>query len=350
MTRVSTIAQHTLVTSYALATKTRMAETQVQVASGMKSQRYSGIATDTSRLLNLENQRESASSYIASIKVVQTRVKLITQGMESLDDLANNIKSLVNNTRNTQAAFDVALWSQADNALRQVQEVLNLQDDSGYLFGGVRRDQKPVDVTYATINGAAPFPAAPAGGPPPLTPAAPLTQAQIDQIADAYYSGATTGADLSVRTSDGTAPVDYGLKGNEEAFKNLIAGLHMIRQANVRFPAPATSQADIDQAYLDNGMELITKAISGEATANYPTVTDGLRNLTGNLAGVNSLLGKSLEQHSAFVAYTDTAIADIEQVDTTEAVVRLQSDQVALQAAFNTLAQLQDVTLLNYLR
>ena len=57
MTRVSTLAQNTLVTSYSLATKTRMAETQVQVASGMKSQRYSGIALDTSRLLNLEGQR-----------------------------------------------------------------------------------------------------------------------------------------------------------------------------------------------------------------------------------------------------------------------------------------------------
>jgi flagellar hook-associated protein 3 FlgL len=350
MTRVSTLAQNTLVTSYSLATKTRMAETQVQVASGMKSQRYSGIALDTSRLLNLEGQRDSASSYIASIKTVQTRVKLMTQGLSSLDEVASNIKSLVNNTRNTQAAFDVAIWSQADNALKQVQEVLNLQDDSGYLFAGARRDQAPVDTSYATINGAAPFPATPVGGPPPLTPAAPLSQAQIDQISAAYYSGATTGADLSVRTSDGTTPIDYGLKGNEEAFKNLIAGLHMIRQANSRYPNPATSSADVDQAYLDNGMELITKAISGEATANYPAVVEGLRSLAGNLAATNGTLGRSLEQHTSFVAYTEVAIADIEQVDTAEAVVRLNSDQIALQAAFSTLAQLQEITLLNYLR
>lgn len=96
-------------------------------------------------------------------------------------------------------------------------------------------------------------------------------------------------------------------------------------------------------------MELITKAISGEATANYPTVVEGIRNLAGNLAGINGTLGHSLDQHSSFVAYTEVAIADIEQVDTADAVVRLNSDQVALQAAFSTLSKLQSVTLLNYL-
>ena len=72
--------------------------------------------------------------------------------------------------------------------------------------------------------------------------------------------------------------------------------------------------------------------------------------LTGTLAGTNGTLGRSLEQHTSFVAYTEVAIADIEQVDTAEAVVRLNSDQVALQAAFSTLSKLQEVTLLNYLR
>jgi len=350
MTRVSTLAQNTLISAYAMATKTRMTDTQIQVASGQKSQRYSGIAADASRLLNMEGQRDTAKSYIASITTVQTRIKLMSSGLESIDDAANNIKSLINNTKSTQAAFDVAVWTQADNLLMHIQEVLNTQDDAGYLFGGARRDVAPVDISYATINGAAPFPAAPAGGPPPLTPAAPLTQAQIDQIAAAYYNGANTGGNLSVRTGDGSAPVAYGIRADDEAFKNLIAGLHMVRQANVNFPNPATSNADIDFAYLENGLELITRAISGEATANYAAPTTGLRALGGNLAATNQVLSRSLDQHTTFINYTENAISDIEQIDPAEAITKLNADQIALQAAFSTLAKLQETSLLNYLR
>lgn len=350
MTRISTLAQNTLLTSYALQTQSRVGDLQVQVASGFKSQSYSGIASDTSRLLNLESQRSSAKSYITSITTVQTRIKLMSKGIDSLEDVGTQIKNLVTNTNNTQAAFDTNVWQTADDLMKHIQEVLNTQDDSGYLFAGARRDNPPVDTSYATINAAPPFPAAPAGGPPPLTPAAPLSQAQIDQIAQAYYSGANTGANLSVKISDNAPPVSYGVKGDDDAFKNLIAGLHMIRQANSKFPAPASSAADIDQSYLQNGLELITKAITGQPSANYPTATSSLRQIAGTLSGVNTTLGRQLDIHNNFIAYSESAIGDIEQVDTAEAVAKLNSDKIALEASFSTLARMQDTTLLNYLK
>jgi flagellar hook-associated protein 3 FlgL len=349
MTRVSTLAQSTLLTTYTLGTQARIADTQVQLATGQKSQRYSGIAQDVSRLLNLESQRDSAKTYVAGIDTVQTRLKLMIQGLESIEDAAGEMKSLLSTTIYTQAAYDTQLWTQADNTLKHVQDVLNTQDDSGYLFAGARRNAAPVDATYATINAAPPFPVAPAGGPPPLAPAPPLTLAQIDQIAQAYYSGSTTASNLSIRISDGVAPVSYGVTADQEAFKFLIAGLHMVRQANSKFPAAPTSNADIDQAYLQNGLELISKAIDGSPTANYPATIQGLRQIAGQVAATNAVLDATRERHVKFIGYAETAIGDIEQVDTAEAAVKLNSDQLALQASLSTLARLKDITLLNYL-
>jgi flagellar hook-associated protein 3 FlgL len=349
MTRISTLAQSTLLTSYMMGTQTRVADTQVQLATGQKSQRYSGISQDVSRLLNLESQRDSAKTYVAGIDTVQTRLKLMTNGLESIEQAASEMKSLLSSTIYTQAAYDGTIWNQAENMLKHVQEVLNTQDDSGYLFAGTRRDTAPVDASYATINAAPPFPVAPAGGPPPLTPAPPLTIAQIDQIAAAYYSGSTTGSNLSVRIADGVVPVSYGVTADQDAFKFLIAGLHMVRQANSNYPADPTSTADIDQAYLQAGLELITKSIDGGVTANYAATIQGLRQISGQIAATNALLDSTRERHVKFIGYAETTIGDIEQVDTAEAAVKLNSDQLTLQASLSTLARLQDITLLNYL-
>jgi len=349
MTRVSTLAQSTLLTSYTLGTQSRIADTQVQLATGQKAQRYSGIAPDASRLLNLETQRDAAKTYAASITTVQTRLKLMIQGLESVEEAAQDMKSLMTSTINTQAAYDGQIWNQADNMLKHIQDVLNTQDDSGFLFAGARRDTAPVDLTYATINAAPPFPAAPAGGPPPLTPAPPLTLTQIDQIAAAYYSGSTTASDLSVRISDNVAPVSYGVTADQDGFKFLIAGLHLVRQANSNYPNAPTSPADVDQAYLQAGLELISKAIDGGATANYPATAQGLRQIAGEAAATYAVLDTTLERHTRFIGYAETAIGNIEQVDTAEAAVKLNADQLTLQASLSTLARLSDISLLNYL-
>ena len=349
MTHVSTLAQNLLVTSFALNTQTRLGDLQVQIASGEKSQRYSGIAPDASRLLNLETQNQTATAYNQSIDIVQTRIKLMSTGLQSLDDAAENFGGTLALQSSGQGAVDTRVWSQADDLMKQVQDILNLKDDSGYLFAGERRDNAPADLTYATINGAAPFPAAPAGGPPPLTPAPPLTTAQIDQIAAAYYSGSTGSSNLSVRVDDGTPPVSYGVKANEDAFKYLVAGLQMVRQANTKFPADPTSAADIDTAYLQNGMELINKAINGDPTPNYPGQIEGLRGVISRVAQTSATLSTIEDRHTSFINYAQTAIGDINQVNTADAVTKLNSDQVALQAAFSTLARLQQATLLNYL-
>ncbi|MCK6453889.1 MAG: hypothetical protein L6R19_23990 [Alphaproteobacteria bacterium] len=349
MTRVSTFGHHTLLTAFALNTQSRLTDTQIQVSTGLKSQTYSGIARQTSRLVTLETQQARAANFRDAIEVVQTRLKLMSTGISSLDQEVNALRSSLAGSPTADYAVSTRIWGQADNLMKHVQEVLNMKDDTGFLFAGSSRQQAPVDATYATINGAAPFPVAPAGGPPPLAPAPPLTTVQIDQIAAAYYSGATDAAELSLRISDGLPPVEYGIKANEDGFKYLIAGLHMIRQANTDYPNEPASAASIDEAYLQNGLELITKSIQGDPTANYPGDIQGLRELSSRVGDTNVTLERSKERHVLFLAYAEETVSSIERVDTAEAVARLNADQLALEAAFQTLARLQNTTLLNYL-
>lgn len=57
MTRISTLASHALSQSQIGATQKRLQDLQIQLSTGQKSLRYTGIAADSDRLVNLESTR-----------------------------------------------------------------------------------------------------------------------------------------------------------------------------------------------------------------------------------------------------------------------------------------------------
>ena len=81
MTRISTLAHHNLTQSQIFATQKRMQELQVQLSSGQKAMRYSGIARDTSQLVNLENTRMRTDQYLTGNNAVDLRLQAMEQSV-----------------------------------------------------------------------------------------------------------------------------------------------------------------------------------------------------------------------------------------------------------------------------
>jgi flagellin-like hook-associated protein FlgL len=73
---------------------------------------------------------------------------------------------------------------------------------------------------------------------------------------------------------------------------------------------------------------------------------DGLRVEIGSARDV---LARTTEQHENAAAYAEGLIADIEGIDRTEVIVKLQDQQRVLEASYAMLARLQSLSLLNYL-
>jgi flagellar hook-associated protein 3 FlgL len=314
--RVATFAQHQLVTSFALGTQRRLFDAQVQIGSGKTAQRFEGIARDASRLVDLKNAREQALQFQQNISVVRTRLKLMAFGLEEIEETVSEFKSQVVTAVNGNAAQLVDLATQAQGLMAQIGDILNMRDGSRYLFGGVRTDTPPVDVNnvvepaHAPPFGAGSYPSA-------------------EDTTRAYYSGGGLASDITVKL-DFSLTVSYGVTADELAFEQMLRGLELV----------ATSQLTptVENDRLREGASVLEQGLASIEPIFNRVVVNQVR------------LERFDDKHRLFIKSQEDLAGDIENIDPAEAIARLNADQVALEAAFNTIARIQDSSLANFLR
>ncbi|MBE1237585.1 hypothetical protein IHV25_07980 [Phaeovibrio sulfidiphilus] len=162
-TRVGSYAQNSFMISNLSRMQKTMADLQVQQATLLKSQQYTGIGVDTYRLVNMETQVTKIDTYYTTNQNTTLSVKLMTQAVESIDsDLSNAIAALKefnslnitpgNLNKDQQAKLDRAQEA-AFSALQGLAESLNSTDDgSKYLFSGGKSDTAPVKFAYSSLK------------------------------------------------------------------------------------------------------------------------------------------------------------------------------------------------------
>jgi flagellin-like hook-associated protein FlgL len=138
----------------------RLYDTQTQVNTEKKSQTYSGIADDSFRLINFENQRNRIDRYTSNNKVAQIRVDAMQNSVDASQKSLQSFKALLADfstrdynsmsSEDTQALSDIR--SQAFTAMKDLQYYLNTSVDGRYLFSGGRTDTPPVSLPWANVE------------------------------------------------------------------------------------------------------------------------------------------------------------------------------------------------------
>ena len=72
-----------------------VAAEQTQVATGLKSQDYAGIASDTYDLLNVENQKARIQRYLSDNSLVSTTMKAQQTAVQGITETATTMRSLL---------------------------------------------------------------------------------------------------------------------------------------------------------------------------------------------------------------------------------------------------------------
>lgn len=307
MTRVVNLAQHTLILSQIRDAQARMQETQIQMATGYKAQRYSGIAPDARQLVNLESSHTRMEQYQASNKVVDLRLQTMESSTAQVLDAATKLKTLLTNALNASNANDMAIGLQAQNLLNEVAKQLNVKIGDRYLFSGSKTDTPPVNLS------------APGYSAPPTT---------YPSVADTgYYQG--DGVVLSTRAAD-DYDLSYGATADEPAFEETIRALQLA--------ATVTTTPTLDRDRLNDALGLVNDAING-----LPTIRS-------RIGAAQNALDAANEDHADMMTYMEQSIVQITSVDVTEAASRMASDQLMLQASYMTISQLSQLSLANYLR
>ena len=296
-TRVANLAQYQRNITYILDTESRLNTAQIQLSSGQKSTTYSGIASDVRRLVNVQDSYVQSKQYTSSNNLVDQRLQITESSVSQIFDVLTSYKTLLVNGLNASNSADLAMPTQAQSMLNEVASLLNVQDDGRYLFSGSRTDTPPVDQSGLPVA---------------------YTIPSASGYAIGYYKGDNT--QLSVQ-ADVNFTVNYGINANEPGFEEAIRALH-----EVIIGTPN------DKTTMEDALGIVTQALND--VSDIRTKIGAARSALQN---VNSRLDQ-------YQLYSEKTISDLQNVDITETITRMNQDQTAIQASFMTLSRLSQLT------
>ncbi len=160
-----------------------------------------------------------------------------------------------------------------------------------------------------------------------------------------YYEGDT--ATQQHRVSD-NRDFDIDLNGIDPAFEKAIRAMGLIAQGVFG----TTGGLDQNLERLDQAIYLTTSALelSAVGTAPFGTESTGnLRQVQQDLGYRQVLINQTNEQHEQLIGFFDQRVIEAENIDSLEVISRLLDESNALEAAYQAISRLQQLSLTNYL-
>jgi flagellar hook-associated protein 3 FlgL len=306
---VSTIAQMQQVIQNLSQLDTQGSSLEQEITTGLVSTTYSGIAPQAAQLVNLNAVQSLQQGFINTINTVNQQLSSMSLATSTMASMVEQFGSqLQTNAFNTTGA---TIQTQAQALLAQVGDYLNTQGGEGYLFSGSATTTAPFDASAlpdpgdltTSVNGAPP-----AG----------------------YYQGNDNVASAQVDTN---LTVQYGVTADNPAFEQVVRVLNFLANS------PAFDQSNpADVANVNTAEQMLTSA-----------GTD-LQQLTSNIGMNQSELNNELQMHQQAQTLAQSNISNITQANPATVITQLDTLQTQIEASYQTVNMLQNLSLANYLK
>lgn len=279
-----------------------------QVATGKVATTYAGYGDKTAIMESARSAAARADANVETAKQAVARLDLQDAQLTQMTELMSDVRQAI-----TKAAADqdaTSLMDQLEGYFSQAVQILNSKDANGYIYAGELNQTAPVTVgTLADL-------------------------AALPSVAQAFANGTVKS---SVRVGE-MQTVQVGLLASDLGTE-LFGLFRQFSQFNTGVDGPFEAKTTpAQQSFLESSIQDAANVSSGvnrEAAGNgirYQMVQDTLDRLTST-----STVYKGF-------------VSNIEDVDITEALARLNQNQVALQAAFQVTSTLNRLSLLDFLR
>lgn len=426
--RIASRASNNELVTILLGTQRRMQESQVQVSTLKKSQTYSGIASDSERLVNVETTRAALDRFVAQNTIADVRLKTqdtVIVGLEkSIAEFREALLNFEEGGQDVETRVDI-LQDFAFRTLKDMEIFLNTDVDGRFLFSGGRVSNTPVDfgltnladfqaeydgetvvypitrdahlANFVTANadtGDLTFDsatdtitAATAGSLTNIPIGATITVANSAGNNGAYTVVSNDGTTITVAgTIAGTTVTVAGdIAADETVAATLTSASYYSGDSVSQSHRVARDRSiDIDVTAINPAFEKVIRAVSIIAQGAFGTpggldqnsqrieealflVNSGLdpavpgtppygAEQTGNFDQVETdlafkrvLISQTVEHQKNLISFFDTRTTDIEDVDQLDAVTRLLADQRVLEASFQALARISNLSLADFL-
>lgn len=319
---------------------------QGQVASGKKTNLFKGLETDTIISKRTRADFQRLESYISNIDRGNMRIDMIMSSVTAIKTQTNNaIDSIVNQTQQGEVELDF-IRTLADNAFDFIVDTLNTKDGDAYIFSATDTTTQPIidsgalDAFFGDLN--AQWSAGTLTINPPNTTIAEEYISRYRNIPATTlgFSGSLSNAKNVYVRADDSVEINYTLKADNDAFKDIVAGVMALKNIAELDSAPGATESDQEDnffAVFNDVAKLLTDAVDALDLEGFKlgTAQVQLRDIR-----VNHVTEKNVLKN-----ITDS----IENVDMNEVALSVTALSTQLEASYQVTALVSQLNLSNFL-
>lgn len=154
MPRITNSATNSLLIARFLQSQKTLNDYQTQVSTGKLSQTYSGLATSSQRLVNIENTKSSLEQFVSNNNTANLRLNVQSTALDGVQNAITNFREYLltfssGDTKDPDRIDD--LQQNAFRALKDIQTLLNTEADGRFVFGGGQVRTEPVTFGLSSL-------------------------------------------------------------------------------------------------------------------------------------------------------------------------------------------------------
>lgn len=307
MTRVGTLAQSQAILAELTKSNGQIYKAQMQISTGKVAQQYREIPGDTGVLLSAKRVQTRTDQYVSTGKELANKLDnqnvLLEQVASTAQDLRQSVLDAV--STNSGASF----MQLVQGAFGNVLSALNAKFDGKYVFSGSRADTAPVNID--DLND--------------------LTS--VGSVASIFDNDQQK---QSIEIEAGHT-IDYNFLADQVG----TGVMDILKQI-------ADYNAGPNGPFGQNLTQVQRDFLTTQAN-NLVTVTQDLNNVVGQNGQYSNEVDAAAERHDQTSVFVKSFISDIEDVDMAQAVTNLNQDQIVTEATAKLIANLQKLSLLDFI-
>ena len=317
MTRISTYGQNQILITQMLRNQANLQESQVQVTTGKKAINFKGFANESSALLSAKTVQTQTSGFIDSNQQLKQRLELYNLSLGEIGNIADTLR--VDMVKAVNLNSGLGLVDKIEAQLDRLISQLSTTYEGKFIFAGNSSETNPINISDTASLLALP---------------ASANAFQNSQLKPSLVV-------------DENQTLEYGVLADDAAGGVLEAMYRILQFENGTLPtgagafAPAGSFSDpLTPNQRDFITSELTNAVAGIDAARQAEAKNGV-----NLQMIDRLI----DRQDAELGFLGTFIHDIENIDAATAISKLNQDQTTLQASLQTIARLNQITLLQFI-
>lgn len=152
--QVSTLSQSLALRQSINEMRAQFDDLQRQLATGLKTDSYAKLGTDRNTVLSLSHQLSQLSAYTNTISKTGMRIEVMADALTRVNSIASETKTtLASSGFELVNGKQTGAQVQAAMQLDEMVNLMNLQVEDRYLFGGVDTQTRPVALPTEILNG-----------------------------------------------------------------------------------------------------------------------------------------------------------------------------------------------------